>query len=204
MNILVACECSGVVRDALIEQGHNALSCDIKDTERDGPHYKGDVLDILDWGWDGMVAHPDCTRLTNSGVRWLHVPPKGVSLVELWCDLDDAAAFYSVLRDADIPRKAIENPVMHKYARERINPGARQVVQPWWFGDKAFKATGLELIGLPPLVPTNKLIPPLKGTQEHKDWSFIHRASPGPDRKRLRSRTFQGVADAMASQWFTI
>tara|TARA_R110000765_G_scaffold323177_1_gene414875 strand:- start:49 stop:663 length:615 start_codon:yes stop_codon:yes gene_type:complete len=204
VNILVACECSGVVRDALIEQGHHALSCDILDTERDGPHYKGDVLDILDWGWDGMVAHPDCTRLTNSGVRWLHVPPKGVSLVELWCDLDDAAAFYSVLRDADIPRKAIENPVMHKYARERINPGARQVVQPWWFGDKAFKATGLELIGLPPLVPTNKLIPPLKGTQEHKDWSFIHRASPGPDRKRLRSRTFQGVADAMASQWFTI
>ena len=188
----------------MIEQGHNALSCDIQDTERDGPHYKGDVLDILDWGWDGMVAHPDCTRLTNSGVRWLHVPPKGVSLVELWCDLDDAAAFYSVLRDSDIPRKAIENPVMHKYARERINPGARQVVQPWWFGDKAFKATGLELIGLPPLVPTNKLIPPLKGTQEHKDWSFIHRASPGPDRKRLRSRTFQGVADAMASQWFTI
>jgi hypothetical protein len=203
VNILVACECSGVVRDALIEQGHHALSCDILDTERDGPHYKGDVLDILDWGWDGMVAHPDCTRLTNSGVRWLHVPPKGVSLVELWCDLDDAAAFYSVLRDADIPRKAIENPVMHKYARERINPGARQVVQPWWFGDRAFKATGLELIGLPPLVPTNKLIPPLKGTQEHKDWSFIHRASPGPDRKRLRSRTFQGVADAMALQWFT-
>jgi hypothetical protein len=119
----------------------------------------------------------------------------------MWQELDEAAVFYKALRDAPVPRKAIENPIMHKYARKRINPGYRQVVQPWWFGDKAFKATGLELIGLPDLIPTNRLDPPKKGTEEHKEWSFIHRAPPGKDRWKLRSTTFQGIANAMAEQW---
>ena len=202
MRVLVACEFSGVVRDAFLALGHDALSCDLLPSERPGPHRVGDVREILGGGWDLMVAHPPCTRLTNSGVRWLHVPPPGRTLADVWKELEAAAEFYRTLRDAPIPRKAIENPVMHKYARERIAAtGRRQVVQPWWFGEPAFKATGLELIGLPPLEATNRLAPPERGTDEHKAWSRVHRASPGPDRWKERSRTFLGVADAMAAQW---
>ena len=208
MRVLVACEYSGRVRDAFIAAGHDALSCDMLPSEAPGPHYQGDVRDVLEsvrmtggMGFDLMIAHPPCTRLTNSGVRWLHVPPPGKTLDEMWADLDKAAEFYRMLRDAPIPRKAIENPVMHRYARERIIPGARQVVQPWWFGEPEFKATGFELIGLPPLVPTNKLTPPASGTAEHKSWSKVHRMSPGPDRWKNRSRTYPGIASAMAEQW---
>lgn len=201
MRILVACEYSGVVRDAFIAAGHDALSCDLLPTEIKGPHYQGDVMDVLGDGWDLMIAHPPCTRLTNSGVRWLHVPPNGKTKAEIWQDLDAAAEFYKMLRDAPIPCKAIENPIMHRYARERIIIGARQVVQPWWFGEPEFKATGLELIGLPFLVPTNKLNPPKKGTEEHKQWSKVHRAPPSADRWKDRSRTKPGIAAAMAKQW---
>ena len=201
MKVLVACEYSGRVRDAFIAQGHNAMSCDMLPSETEGPHYQGDVRDVLGDGWDLMIAHPPCTRLTNSGVRWLHVPPPGKTKQEMWADLDAAADFYMLLRNAPIPRKAIENPVMHCYARERIGNTERQVVQPWWFGEPAFKATGFELIGLPKLNATNKLTPPKAGTDEHKHWSWIHRAPPGPDRWKQRSRTFTGIANAMANQW---
>jgi hypothetical protein len=201
MRVLVACEYSGRVRDAFIRAGHMAMSCDMLDTEAPGAHYKGDIRDVLYDGWDLMVAHPPCTRLTNSGVRWLKVPPPGKTLDEMWADLEAAAEFYKLLRDAPIPRKAIENPIMHCYARERIKIGFRQVVQPWWFGEEAFKATGLELIGLPPLEATNRLIPPKAGTDEHKAWSKVHLASPGPDRWKDRSRTYEGIAQAMADQW---
>jgi len=201
MRVLVACEYSGRVRDAFARAGHLAMSCDLLDTEVPGAHYKGDIRDVLYDGWDLLIAHPPCTRLTNSGVRWLKVPPPGKTLEEMWADLEEGAEFYKLLRDAPVPRRAIENPVMHCYARERIKVGNRQVVQPWWFGEPAFKATGLELIGLPHLEPTNKLTPPKKGTQEHKDWSKIHLASPGPDRWKERSRTFDGIAQAMADQW---
>jgi hypothetical protein len=201
MRVLVACEYSGRVRDAFIAKGHEAVSCDLLPTEVEGPHHQGDITDILNEGWDLMIAHPPCTRLTNSGVRWLHVPPSGRTLDEMWRELDEAAEFYKLLRDAPIPKKAIENPIMHKYARERVSIGHRQVVQPWWFGDEAFKATGLELIGLPDLVPTNKLDTPAKGTADHKAWSAVHRASPGPDRWKDRSRTYPGIAEAMADQW---
>jgi hypothetical protein len=98
----------------------------------------------------------------------------------MWLELEEGVAFYKALRDAPIPKKAIENPIMHKYARERIEVGFRQVVQPWWFGEPFFKATGLELINLPPLVPTMKLLPPTKGTPEHKAWSAVHLAPPVP------------------------
>jgi len=148
-----------------------------------------------------MIAHPECKRLTNAGVRWLTKPPNGRTLEEMWEELREGAEFYNKLRDADIPKKCIENPVMHPYARKLIKPGYRQIVQPWWFGDKTFKATGLELIGLPDLVPTNKLTPPKVGTEEHKQWSWVHRLPPGPDRARLRSKTQPGLAKAMSEQW---
>jgi len=201
MKVLIACEYSGRVRDAFIAKGHDAISCDLLPTDSPGPHYQGDVFDIVDDGFDLMIAHPPCTRLTNSGVRWLHKPPKGKTLEQMWDDLEEGANFYKKLRDVNIEKKAIENPIMHKYARERIKIGFRQVVQPWWFGEEAFKATGLELIGLPELTPTNKLDPPDKGTDEYKKWSSIHRASPGPDRWKIRSTTYQGIADAFAAQW---
>jgi hypothetical protein len=201
MKVLIACEYSGIVRDAFIARGHYALSCDLEQTERPGPHYQGNVFDIVDDGWDMMIAHPPCTRLTNSGIRWLHVPPRGKSLEQIWKELEEGAKFYRNLRDVNISRKAIENPIMHKYARALINPGPRQVVQPWWFGDEAFKATGFELVGLPPLEETNRLEPPLPGTDEHKTWSKCHRESPGPERWKNRSRTYPGIAEAMAAQW---
>ena len=201
MRVLIACEYSGMVRDAFLKLGHDAMSCDLLPTDVPGPHYQGDVRDVLDDGWDLMIAHPECTRLTNAGVRWLIDPPRDKSRVQIWREFFDGVEFYKLLRDAPIPLKCIENPIFHCHAREAIGPGPRQVVQPWWFGDKAFKATGFELIGLPPLVATNRLIPPKPGTQEHKEWSFIHRASPGPLRWKLRSQTFPGIAAAMAEQW---
>lgn len=201
MRILIACEESGAVREAFRSRGYDAVSCDLMPTRQLGPHLQCDVREVLNDGWDMMIAHPDCTRLTNAGVRWLKVPPPGKTLAQMWRDLFEAAEFYRLLRDAPIAMKCIENPIMHCHARELIQPGPRQVVQPWWFGDQAFKATGLELIGLPPLVATNKLTPPKPGTDEHKAWSVIHRASPGPNRKRDRSATFSGVASAFAEQW---
>lgn len=201
MKILIACEYSGRVRDAFIKAGHDAMSCDLLETDSPGPHYRGDVRDVLYDGWDAMIAHPDCTRLTNAGVRWLHNPPTGKTLDEMWAALYDGVEFYRLLRDAPIEKKCLENPIFHKYARWMIRPGDRQVVQPWWFGDKAFKATGFELYGFPELVPTNKLTPPRSGTEEHKEWSAIHRAPPGPDRWKFRSTTFSGIAEAMAAQW---
>ena len=220
LKVLVACESSGRVRDAFLRAGHFAMSCDLLATESPGPHYQGDVRDVLDGDWDVLIAHPTCTRLTNSGVRWLKEAPKKLApwqypadVVEafaamtpkerlefMWEELHKGAEFYNLFRRAKIKRKAIENPVMHCHARALIQPGPRQIVQPWWFGDPAFKATGFELTNLPPLVATNKLVPPKKGTLEHKAWSQVHLASPGPDRWRDRSRTYPGIA-AMADQW---
>ena len=201
MRVLVACEFSGIVSAAFRKRGHDAWSCDLLPSEGDPAwHIQGDVLTVLQKCncWDMMIAHPPCTYLCNSGVRWLH---ENGGENDRWGKLDEAAEFYRKLRDAPILRKCIENPVMHGHAMRRIGLGRRQFVQPWWFGDKAFKATGLELIGLPDLVPTNKLVPPERGTDEHKAWSAVHRASPGPDRWRERSRTLPGIANAMASRW---
>src|SRR5436190_6718521 len=203
MRVLVACEFSGVVRKAFRRLGHDAWSCDLLPAE-DGSewHIQGDVRSQLDRNWDLMVAHPPCTRLTNSGVRWLSVPPAGRTVAEMWTELREGAEFYRALRDAPIPLKAIENPVMHKYARELIGSvRRRQVVQPWWFGEREFKATGWELFGLPELVATDRLAPPESGTPEHAQWSKVHRASPGPERWKVRSRTLRGPAAAMAEQW---
>lgn len=205
MRVLIGCETSGVMRRAFTALGHDAWSCDLLPAE-DGSnrHLVGDVRDHLHDGWDMLaVCHPPCTRLCNSGVRWLHVPPPGRTKAEMWAELDDGAALFSACWNAPIPRRAIENPVMHKHARERLPAGIPrpQIVQPWWFGDPAFKATGWYLDGLPPLVATDRVTPPRPGTDAHKAWSRVHRASPGPDRWRERSRTFAGMAAAAAEQW---
>lgn len=202
MNVLVACEYSGNVRDAFIARGHDAMSCDLLPTDRPGPHYQGDVRDILySGGWDLLIAHPPCTRLTLSGLRWLHTPPKGRTLAEMWAELEEAAMFYRLFQEAPIPKKGIENPRMHKHAKERVHARPRQVVQPHWFGVPEFKATGWELTGLPVLQPSAPLAPPAYGTDEYKKWSIVHRETPGPDRWKRRSTTRPGVAAALAQQW---
>jgi hypothetical protein len=178
MRVLVGCETSGVVRRAFAALGHDVWSVDLLPAE-DGSnrHIVGDVRDHLADGWDLLaVLHPPCTRLCNSGVRWLSVPPPGRSREDMWADLHDACELFAACLHAPIPRRAIENPIMHKHARERIP-------------------------GLPPLVPTRRLDPPRPGTPEHKAWSAVHRAPPGPDRWKRRSRTFDGLAAAMADQW---
>lgn len=202
MRVLIACEFSGVVRQAFRALGHDAWSCDLLAAEDGSPyHHRGNVLALLDEGWDLMVGHPPCTRLTNSGVRWLHIPPEGRTLEEMWQELDEACAFYRALRAAPIPLKALENPVMHRHAKERIGIVKRQVIQPHYFGDKFFKATGFELIGLPELKRTHFMELPKKGTPEYKQWSAVHLESPGPERWKNRSRTKPGIALALAAQW---
>ena len=204
-RVLIGCETSGEVRRAFLDRGHDAWSCDLLPADdRSNRHIQCDVRDVLNDGWDLLVVmHPPCTRLCNSGVRWLHTPPPGRTKAEMWEDLDDGAALFSACWNAPVPRVAVENPVMHKHAKARIKnfQKAVQTVQPWWFGEKASKGTGLYLRGLPPLTATNRLTPPKRGTDEHKKWSAIHRASPGPDRWTTRSKTFTGIALAMADQW---
>jgi hypothetical protein len=204
-RVLIGCESSGVMRRAFLARGHDAWSCDLLPAE-DGSnrHIRGDVRDHLADGWDLLVvAHPPCTRLCNSGVRWLHTPPPGRTLDSMWAELDEGAALFAACWHAPVERVAVENPVMHRHARERLPADLPrpQIVQPWWFGDPAFKATGFYLRGLPPLAPTDRLDPPKPGTEAHKAWSAVHRASPGPDRWRFRSRTFPGLAAACAAQW---
>ncbi|MGY3588054.1 hypothetical protein [Bradyrhizobium sp. USDA 4350] len=224
-RVLIACEFSGTVRRAFAARGHDVWSCDLLPAEdRSNRHYVGDVRNILDDGWDLlMVAHPPCTRLCNSGVRWLSEPPTKLSadtypaeiveaykawdrdqrLAFMWDELEKGAALFSACWNAPIPRKCIENPQMHKHAKARIvnyRP-AVQHVQPHWFGEPQFKLTGLYLDNLPPLAATNRLTPPKPGTDEHKAWSKVHRASPGRKRWKERSRFFDGIAEAMAAQW---
>jgi len=204
MRVLVACECSGRVREAFRRRGHDAWSCDLKPAEDGSPyHIQGDVTPLLDEEWDLLIAHPVCTRLANSGAKHLYKGMKKENGVNptMWQKLIDGAEFYKKFQKAKAKRKAIENPVMHGHAQKMVNPRRRQFVQPWWFGEKAFKATGFELYDLPDLVATNKLMPPKPGTEEHKAWSKVHREPPGPERAANRSRTFKGIAEAMAEQW---
>lgn len=195
MRVLVACEYSGRVRDAFIRRGHDAMSCDILPTDSPGPHYQGDVQNILGDNWDLMVAHPPCTYMTNSGVTWLHKDPTR------WAKLDDAAAFFKMLLDAPIEKIAVENPIMHKYAKERIG-GVKQtqVVQPWMFGHTEQKATCLWLKNLPPLVPTNDVKAEMLQLPDNER-QRLHYLPPSADRWKLRSTTYMGIAEAMADQW---
>lgn len=180
MNILVACEFSGIVRDAFRARGHNAVSCDLLPSERPGPHYQGDVRDILDNSWDMLVAFPPCTHLCVSGARWF---------AEKHDVQEQAVAFVRVLLDAPISRIAIENPKGIISTRIR-KPD--QIIQPWMFGHGETKMTCLWLKGLPPLFPTEIA----QGNKPR-----IHYMAPGPNRAKERSRTYAGFAAAMADQW---
>lgn len=194
MRVLVACEYSGTVRDAFKAKGHDAWSCDILPTDKEGQHYQCDVREVLNKEWDLMIAHPPCTYLTNSGVTWLHRDPSR------WQKLDDAADFFRSLLNAPIPRICIENPIMHKHAKERIGSNQSQVIQPWMFGHMEQKATCLWLKGLPLLKPTNNVkeeMLKLPDSQRQR----LHYLPPSKDRWKIRSTTFQGIADAMAEQW---
>lgn len=185
MRVLVACEFSGIVRSAFEALGHDAWSCDMLPSERPGNHLQDDILHHLDEGWDMMIAHPPCTRLCNSGVRWLDER-------DLWGEMDDACWFFATLLYAPIPKVAIENPIPHRYAVRGIGRKYDQIVQPWMFGHPETKAICLWLRGLPNLTPTKKV----EG-REHR----VHRESSCRERWKHRSRFFSGVADAMASQW---
>jgi len=196
MNVLVACEYSGVVRDAFIRAGHDAISCDLEPSDSDfGPHYQGDIFDIDLTGFDLMIAHPPCTYLTNSGVCHLH---KDASR---WPKLFDGAAFFKKIMELPIPRKAIENPIMHKYGKTLIG-GVKQsqVIQPWWFGHLEQKATCLWLKGLPLLEKTHDVKAEMMALPK-RERERLHYLPPSPDRWKLRSTTYKGIAEAMASQW---
>lgn len=168
------------MRDAFIARGHDAVSCDLLPTEKPGPHYQGDVMDIINDGWDMMIAHPPCTRLCVSGARWFK---------DYQQEQQEAVEFFMKLINAHINRIAVENPIGIMSTRFR-KPD--QIIQPWQFGHGETKATCLWLKGLPVLIPTNVV----SGRE-----SRIHRLPPSEDRGKLRSLTFQGIADAMAEQW---
>jgi hypothetical protein len=183
MRVLIACEFSGIVRDAFIERGHQAISCDLLETEKPGPHYIGDVLNILNVGWDLMIAHPPCTCLCNSGARWRfdHI---------ISGDYRRSLNFVETLLNCDIPKIALENPMGVIPTEIKRKPD--QVIQPWQFGHGETKATCLWLKWLPKLQPTNIV----EGRENR-----VHRESPSKDRWKNRSRFFTGIAQAMAKQW---
>jgi site-specific DNA-cytosine methylase len=180
MKVLVACEYSGVVREAFLRRGHDAMSCDLLPTEQPGPHYEGPVEDIINQGWDLMIAHPPCTHLSVSGARWFE---------EKIAEQEDALNFVRYLMRSRIPRICIENPVSIISSHIR-RPD--QIIQPWQFGHGETKTTCLWLKNLPPLVPTRVV----SGREAR-----IHRMPPSPDRWKERSRTYTGIAEAMADQW---
>lgn len=180
MKVLVACEYSGTVRDAFIRAGHDAVSCDLLPTDVPGPHYQGNVLDVIGNGWDLMIAHPPCTHLAVSGARWFKHKQR---------EQQEALEFVQTLMDAPIERIAIENPISIISSRIR-KPD--QVIHPWQFGHGETKATCLWLKNLPLLKPTN-----IVDGREPR----IHRMSPSPDRWKERSKTYAGIAEAMSLQW---
>ncbi|NNV20579.1 hypothetical protein EHE22_09095 [Ochrobactrum pseudogrignonense] len=228
LRVLIGCEYSGTVRRAFAMRGHDAWSVDLlPSADRSNKHIVGDVRDYLDDGWDLlMVAHPPCTRLCNSGVRWLSEPPTRLtaehyskSEIEafasmsrderhafMWQKLDEGAELFSTLWNAPIERVAIENPVMHKHAKKRIRnyEDFAQSVQPYQFGHRETKRTCLWLRGLPPLTPTT---PELESeyrslpVEERRKLARVHNASPGASRWAERSKFFEGIADAMGDQW---
>ena len=180
MRVLIACEFSGIVREAFKKKGHDAWSCDLLPTDILGQHIQGDILDILNDGWDLMIAHPPCTHLAVSGARWFKDKKK---------EQVEALGFVQTLLDAPIKKTALENPISVISTKIR-KPD--QIIQPWQFGHGETKATCLWLKNLPKLEPT-KIV---SGREAR-----VHKMPPGPNRWKERSRTFQGIADAMANQW---
>ncbi len=195
MKVLIACEYSGIVRDSFIEKGHDAMSCDLLPTDKDGNHYQGDVTDILSDQWDMLIAHPPCTYMCNSGVSHLHKDPKR------WVELFKAGAFFKKLLDCNIPKIVIENPIMHRYAKQLIG-GVKQsqVIQPWMFGHTEQKSTCLWIKGLPLLKESNNVKEEMMKLPKNKR-NRLHYLSPSADRWKLRSTTYIGIAKAMANQW---
>jgi site-specific DNA-cytosine methylase len=189
MKVLVACEYSGTVRDAFIAAGHEAMSCDLLPTDKPGPHYQGDVCDILGDGWDLMIAHPPCTHLAVSGARWFKDKQK---------EQAEALEFVRLLLNAPIERIALENPVSIISSRIR-KPD--QIIQPWQFGHSESKSTCLWLKNLPKLIPTDILPLPVSGRWSNQTPSGQNKLGPSPDRWKERSKTYQGIAEAMAQQW---
>lgn len=215
MRILVGCETSGIARRAFAALGHDVWSCDLEPAE-DGSnrHIMCDIRDgILTEGWDLLaVMHPPCTRLCRSGRRWMSgpgkwTPPKKLPQGRTWGDMkaefELGVDVFTSCWNAPIDRVAIENPEMNDLARDRMPEGlpAPQMVQPFWFGEPAYKATGWYLRGLPPLQETDRLQEPERDSDEWKAWNKVHRMPPGPERTRLRSRSFPGMMQAAALQW---
>lgn len=195
MRVLIACEYSGAVRDAFIRAGHDAMSCDLLATDAVGPHYQGDVRDVLGDGWDLMIAHPPCTYLCSSGLHWNKRRPERAQQTE------EALAFVRMLLAAPVPMIALENPIGCISTRIRK---PTQTIQPWQFGHDASKATCLWLKNLAPLTPTQTIAPRI--VDGRKRWanqtdSGQNRLPPSADRWKIRSETYQGIADAMATQW---
>ena len=195
MKVLIACEYSGRVRDAFLAHGHEAMSCDLLPTDAPGPHYQGDVFDIIKDGWDLMIAHPPCTYLCSSGLHWNKRVPGRAEQTE------SALAFVMALMQAPIERMAVENPIGCISSRIR-KPD--QIIQPWQFGEDASKATCLWLKNLPPLMPTKMVEPRIvngKKRWANQTASGQNRLPPSDDRWKIRSETYQGIANAMAAQW---
>lgn len=215
MRVLIAFECSGIVRDAFAALGHDAWSCDLKPSENGGNHLKCDFREALKQEWDFIGFHNDCRVMANSGARWLYKDEivyanvlhrqmacvKRVKNESRWQELESAAEMLKIsLND---PRPGyVENSIMHCHAKKLIGRQQDQTIQPWQFGEPFFKGTCLWLRGgIASLAPTNILQVPAKGTAEHKAWSMVHQCAPGPDRASKRARTFPGIARAMAQQW---
>jgi hypothetical protein len=201
VRVLIGCEYSARVRDAFRKRGHDAWSCDLEPCEGDERwHFQDDIFAVLkatQGSWDLAIFHPDCTYLTNAGVRWLHKAPSHPKPGHLygdarWAAMESAARFFNRLKRCDIPRVALENPIPHGYARALIGD-YDQTIQPHQFGQPFTKRTCLWLRNLNKLKPTKVLPPPYIAE--------VHHASPGPDRWKARSRTYQGIANAMAAQW---
>ncbi len=205
MRGIVLCEFSGVVSDAFRAAGLECWSCDLLPTEGDPAwHIREDAREVAyDRRWDFAIMHPDCTKLANSGSKHLYIGGKKMNGIywPRWEEVEEGAHFYRTLRDAPIEFKAVENPVMHGEGIKATGRGITRFYHPHFFGDPFFKWTGLELIGLPPLVRTHYMDIPAPGTEEHKKWSKVHRMQPGKLRGLERARFEPGFAKAMATQW---
>ncbi len=186
MKMLIACEYSGEIRDAFLAKGHDVTSCDLLPTERPGPHYQGDVRDIINDPWDMIIAHPDCRFICNSGVRWLTNNP------DRWYSLRKACGFFCMFLYHKCPKIVIENPVPHKHAMKYIGLKYNQIIHPWQHGHGETKSTCLWIKGVPELKPTE-----IVEGREQRIWKM----PPSKDRSKLRAKTFSGIATAMAEQW---
>lgn len=210
LRVLVGCEYSGRVRDAFLALGHEAMSCDLLPSDAGEPHYQGDIFNVINDGWDIGIFHPPCTYLTNAGVRWLHEHVQSrngkkpvISGKIRWDYMREGAEFFKKLLESNIPKIAVENPIPHKYAVNIIGRKYDQLVQPWMFGHPETKATCLWLKNLPKLVPTNN-VKEYMLTLPKREQQKLHYLPPSPDRWKLRSVTFKGLAEAMAQQWGTL